>query len=360
MSEGVDNRMSGNPSHPWVESDSGMPRCVACGSQETEPVETWQGYRLRRCRVCGLTFTENPRYRVNDYQALYRGEEEAAPLPEAWQFVYQAPVRALANEALAWWVPTPWLSAAERAALAWLRKHAPPGSRLLDIGCGAGRFLRAARKAGFDAVGMEVDPSLVALLRRAGLPAFVGALPDAWTWQGPPPWAVTLFEVLEHFPDPAPPIAALRERFPQAVVLASVPSPFRPERVLWNERYPYDYPPNHYLRWTPEALRRFFRRMGYPRVEVLLPPPLGSEHTRIQLALMRWFARLQSGPLPSAERLPQHPGVGLRAWATVSALATKGMEVALNFVLAPWAWWAARQGASALSMLTIAYPSPGP
>ncbi len=335
-----------------------LTRCVACGAEETHLVETWKGYRLRRCARCGLTFTENPRYQVDDYQAVYRGAQEEAPLPAEWQFVYQAPVRALANDALAWWVPVPWLSAAEYRALAWLRKHAPRGARLLDVGCGAGRFLRAARKAGFDAVGMEIDPEVVALLNRAGLPAFVGALPNDWTWQGPPPWAVTLFEVLEHLPVPAVYVQALRERFPQAVILASVPSPYRPELVLWQERYPYDYPPNHYLRWTPEALRRFFRGLGFHRVQVVLPRPLGSEHTRVQLALMRWFARFDHAPAPSAAALPESPGFWTRAWATFSSMATKGVEMALNVFLAPWAWWAAFRGASALSMLVIAEPGP--
>ena len=330
--------------------------CVACGSSDTQEAETWKGYRLRRCRECGLTFTENPRYQVDDYQALYQGAREEAPLPKAWRFVYEAPVRALANDALAWWTPTPWLSAAEYRALAWLRRHAPRGARLLDIGCGAGRFLRAARKAGFDAVGMEVDAGLVALLQRAGLPAFVGSLPQAWKWNGPPPWAVTLFEVLEHLPVPEYHLAPVRERFPQAVVLASVPSPYRPELLLWGERYPYDYPPNHYLRWTPKALQRFFQRLGYRRVQVYLPRPLGSEHTRIQLALMRWFARFDHAPPPSVEALPEQPGFWTRAWATFSSVATKGVEVALNVFLAPWAWWAAVRGASALAMLAVAQP----
>lgn len=335
--------------------DYRLTRCVACASEETRVETHVRGYRLRRCSVCGLTFTENPRYHPKNYRALYEGAHQEAPLPPEWQFVYTAPLRNLVNEVLAWWRPTPWLSAAEYAALRWLRRHLPKGARILDIGCGPGRFLRAARKAGWDAIGIDVDSHLVALLRRSGLPAFVGALPDI-PWEGPAPQAVTLFEVLEHLPEPELFLKPLQRQFPEAVVLVSVPSPFRPEVHLWGKRYPYDYPPHHYLHWTPQALERFFQRMGYRQVTVVLPKPLGSEHIEVQLTLLRWFGQQVPNTAILVQTLPKRLAWSTRLTATLTVLGVKATEKLLNLVLGPWAWWAARRGASGLSMLAIAQP----
>jgi SAM-dependent methyltransferase len=44
----------------------------------------------------------------------------------------------------------------------------PPGSRVLDVGCGSGEQLVALRDAGFDAVGVEPTASLVADLQSRG------------------------------------------------------------------------------------------------------------------------------------------------------------------------------------------------
>ncbi|MDP9231298.1 MAG: class I SAM-dependent methyltransferase, partial [Actinomycetota bacterium] len=41
--------------------------------------------------------------------------------------------------------------------LSLVRRHVPPGSRLLDVGCSFGFFLLEARKAGFDVRGIEPD-----------------------------------------------------------------------------------------------------------------------------------------------------------------------------------------------------------
>jgi 2-polyprenyl-6-hydroxyphenyl methylase/3-demethylubiquinone-9 3-methyltransferase len=49
--------------------------------------------------------------------------------------------------------PEPWAWARRRA---WLLAEVRPGERVLDLGCGAGRFLRAVGDAGAQAVGVEI------------------------------------------------------------------------------------------------------------------------------------------------------------------------------------------------------------
>lgn len=83
-----------------------------------------------------------------------------------------------------------------------------PGSRLLDVGSGDGRFLQAAAAAGFAAVGVDISPRLAERARaRSGCTVHAGSLPEL----GLPASsldAVNLDMVLMYVPDPP---AMLRE-----------------------------------------------------------------------------------------------------------------------------------------------------
>ena len=75
--------------------------------------------------------------------------------------------------------------------------------RLLDVGCGAGFFLDAARSRGFDVSGVDLSPVPAAHAReQLGLDVAVGSLyrlqAASETFD-----AVTIFQTIEHDPDPA-------------------------------------------------------------------------------------------------------------------------------------------------------------
>ncbi len=59
--------------------------------------------------------------------------------------------------------PAPWAWARRRARLL---SEARPGERVLDLGCGAGRFVAALRDAGADPVGIELATGALERARR--------------------------------------------------------------------------------------------------------------------------------------------------------------------------------------------------
>jgi SAM-dependent methyltransferase len=59
--------------------------------------------------------------------------------------------------------PEPWAWERRRALLL---EEARPGERVLDLGCGAGRFVRALADAGADPVGVELAPAALERARR--------------------------------------------------------------------------------------------------------------------------------------------------------------------------------------------------
>ena len=112
----------------------------------------------------------------------------------------------------------------------------PRGTRLLDVGCGTGALVQAARDAGHDALGVEPDPEMAQLASAAlGAEVVVGGLPDLPVADDGFE-AVTASFVLNHVDDPR---AGARE-------LARVAAPGGTVRVtIWGST-----PPPQAVMWT--------------------------------------------------------------------------------------------------------------
>lgn len=232
-------------------------RCPLC--QEAVPVfltESTAEYRFWSCSVCGLVFADPLEYSVAAYEEGYGATDST--LNEMAEYArhlhYIEELKGMEDL-------TPHLTPLERRALRWLGSHIPPGATILDVGCGAGRFLMALQRCGYDARGLEVAESPVRALQGLGLPVRQGTLDD-FPGDWPEPVAIVCFEVLEHLPDPLGFVTAIRCRFPRAILLLAVP--YSASRRRRDEKFRKgDAPPNHLTRWTPAALRSLFVKGGY-------------------------------------------------------------------------------------------------
>ena len=159
-------------------------------------------------------------------------------------------------------------------------RRARPG-RLLDLGCGEGSFLDAARARGFaDVTGLDLDPGNVAAARARGLANVhatllldeTGALAAPLRGAAPFAW-VTAFEVLEHQADPLGFLRAARGLLaPGGALCGSVPNRDRVLAERDRRRSDGDFPPHHFLWFSAAALAETLRRAGFSRVEVLPVP----------------------------------------------------------------------------------------
>jgi SAM-dependent methyltransferase len=140
---------------------------------------------------------------------------------------------------------------------------APRSGKLLDIGCGTGNFLAAARKASYEVTGIELDRKAARFAKeRLGLQDILPLTIFEFSQQYAEERfdVVTFFEVLEHQAAPAEFLQKVKTCVrPGGVIALSVPNR---ERWLTGPDV-LDYPPNHFLRWSAQALKRFLSAQGF-------------------------------------------------------------------------------------------------
>jgi 2-polyprenyl-3-methyl-5-hydroxy-6-metoxy-1,4-benzoquinol methylase/Zn ribbon nucleic-acid-binding protein len=184
----------------WIDN----PACLVCRGTQREPVWRAHGIMLLRCLVCGHHYFERmPR----DLTEVYEGPA----------YLEQSKGSYLANLDYR-------LRRFARERLDILGAHKPfgRGQSLLDVGCGTGWFLRAAKERGYEINGFEFSAALARFtaetvgctVHHSHLTA-IGASFDI----------ATLFDVIEHVPDPVDTLRAVRAALkPGGLVLVFCPN----------------------------------------------------------------------------------------------------------------------------------------
>jgi SAM-dependent methyltransferase len=145
--------------------------CDLCGGDLTAHRHAW----IRRCRDCGSL--------RSDLSVAIPDQAGASALDESLRESGLEAVRSINNARL-------MDAVAERV---------PTGGRLLDVGCGPGFLLQAARARGLEAIGLEPDANIVDAAEAHGAPVRRGYFPQALTPDER--FEVIVFnDVLEHIP----------------------------------------------------------------------------------------------------------------------------------------------------------------
>lgn len=182
--------------------------CCLCGGERSIPflaapdrVHHVPGiFTLQRCETCGLIY-QNPRPCRESFAAIYPAD--------------YGPYNNLDDD------PHPdW-----RRLCAFIGRLQPQPGQLLDVGAGSGAFLHAMRTLlpQWSVAGVEPDARAAAAARRTGAHVIQATLEtaplDGTMWD-----AITLWNVLEHLPDPLAALRRLRQLLrPGGFIYVTVP-----------------------------------------------------------------------------------------------------------------------------------------
>ncbi|MCH2170883.1 class I SAM-dependent methyltransferase [Myxococcota bacterium] len=219
--------------------------CMLCGARDTEPVLRGQdlrrgvpgGFQVVRCRGCDLSYI-NPRPTPASIARYYPSD-----------YAPHQPGRP---------------STAERFYYRWFRDPGlPAGSRILDVGCGGGRYLLFLEEQGYRVAGVEPNAATAATLRETfDLDVHTGQIQDA-NHPDASFDAVTFWWVLEHTHDP---LAALREAHrivrPGGLVVVALQNFDSLARHLFGAHWHHVDIPGHLYQFTPRTLTKTLERAG--------------------------------------------------------------------------------------------------
>ena len=217
--------------------------CVACGSAQARPLGVKNEFEMVSCRDCGSVYTPySPWYSsALFYTGFYLNADELSP---------PAFVNTRLEEITAQFAP--------------YRQN----NRLLDIGCGAGNLLQAARKNGWNAQGLDVSAGAVKHVRELGFEVFEGELAEA-AFPAEHFDVVTAAELLEHLFDPRP-------------LLLEVARILRPGGLFWTTtpharglsarvlglKWRCVWPPEHLQLFSVRGLTKLLRDAGFRELRI--------------------------------------------------------------------------------------------
>jgi SAM-dependent methyltransferase len=155
-------------------------------------------------------------------------------------------------------------------------KHFPSNVRgkLLDVGCGDGRFLRYAKEQGFEVWGIDFDKKSVENVKRnLGIDTvFAMSLEEFYEYAKEKNLkfdVITFFEVLEHQDKPREFLEMVRGLLKEGGYIAgSVPNrECFLVKIYWKCNHG-DYPPHHFLRFSKSSLEKALNFAEFKDVEV--------------------------------------------------------------------------------------------
>jgi len=218
-------------------------KCNLCGHADAEPYLVKDAINVIRCRHCGLIFAE--KMQQHDDLIKHYSDDYFEPYLKTEQIHLKKRFCKRVRE---------------------IKAQVFPG-RLLDVGCGAGFFLKLAGETGYTVQGVEISRYAAEYARnKLGLPVFQGELGAA----GLAPESfdiITLWHVLEHVRDPKIFLSQVNGLLKDQGLLAlEVPnigsSAARISRSYWELMSPKE----HFYYFPPVTLRRYLKEAGFTTV----------------------------------------------------------------------------------------------
>jgi 2-polyprenyl-3-methyl-5-hydroxy-6-metoxy-1,4-benzoquinol methylase len=270
---------------------SGREECLACRSRDVVTLQGWQARLglassdvLRRCRRCGLGWLDRAGGAADYSSEYFDSYARHGEMPGGIDGV------------------PPHIHARLIAIEARLGRT----GQLLDVGCGYGNVLQAARERGWMPLGVDVSPWSAEYVRKTrNLPVIVGDVADLQMTPGAFD-VVHASHAFEHMVDPRRALQKVRAWIKRdGLLIVEVPNQLDELYALlrWRLLRRFVPPPvanSHLFFFTTESLRRLLAEAGYDVISVSTERrnidrhsrvPLGGLVKRALFAAEHWLAR---------------------------------------------------------------------
>lgn len=223
--------------------------CNLCNADDTFLVTTQNGYKVVRCKSCGLVYV-NPR-----------------PDNEALKHLYDEYHQRNGKDVNDW---AKLMGKNFKEILLFLNKALPDKGKLLDIGCGYGHFIEIMKRQGWSVYGIDLSPKVLLYAKEKGLDVLETSIDDV---SFPDEYfdVVTAFYVLEHVTNPLhvlknmykmlKPCGILVLRVPHTTPIIRILSFFRIKNNLYDTPY-------HLFDYSPEIIIQLLKKAGFSSVKV--------------------------------------------------------------------------------------------
>lgn len=236
--------------------------CAVCGSSEAADAASGFDYEyhtgpdrftFQKCRKCGHLFL-NPRPSGEDLSVIYP--------PNYYSFSEEQ-----TGTSLIAYFRKVWESQKVKAFRSLL---GPGPKKILDVGCGEGRFLSILKEFGnpeWELTGLDFDAQAVEKCRKRGFRAEAKRIEDFDPEEKFD--AVIMFQLIEHVEDPLGVIRKVRERLlPGGVFIIETPNPAGRDYHWFKDSYWSHYHfPRHWNLFTREHLKKILTDSGFEIAE---------------------------------------------------------------------------------------------
>ena len=181
-------------------------RCNLCQSGDYRYLDYRGGKNIAQCNICGLVY-RNPRF-------LSKPDRETDSVRNYGDYIAMEERVSIARERIF------------RKTLQGLEKRIKnPGRSILDIGCGQGYFLKAAKENGWQVQGVEPVKSACEYAKQKFAIDILNASMEEARFKDNSFDVVTMWNVLDHMSDPLGTLKEIKRILkPNGIVVARIPN----------------------------------------------------------------------------------------------------------------------------------------
>jgi len=230
-------------------------RCQLCGSERRSTRFVDGPFHVLGCSDCGLVYV-TPRLQGEALDAVYDEGYWKSSDPKARGYADYANAAHLYLKTF-------------RRRMRFVRRFLPPKARILDVGCAAGYFLRVVQGEGHDVFGVELSPAIAkeAVQALGKERVHIGTLDhavEAMDFQERSFDLVTLWDVIEHVPDPQSVLRRIRTLLKPGgrLLLETQNVASKWARMLGRRWHHYKHQ-EHLYHFTPATIRRLLADTGF-------------------------------------------------------------------------------------------------